>query len=995
MRKYNYYIELELDPSVDDVSLIETALNKKKGEWNKLKFHPRPEKSAKAAELSELVKDIERTMFDPNLREKESRDAIEILAEKVKAQEISLQQEIRILSAREFMLQTEFDDLIKEYIPPFTQDYIEKLITVDILTEAPRKRTEKPTLSKEYIQKIDANLETVGCETLYDFLKANKNESLTRINQRINELDAKLRQVNKINTVLTAKQSLIGLALVIFGSNEERAKYDTSLEEKKFKNIEKFVHKAGKHQKEISADVATAILEQAKKMGLDINAARDFIKAYATSKKWAIEVPQATSFDDLIKCVNCDELNDKDNKKCQNCGRSLYVECPQCGRRNLSENPYCSECGFATGDVHLVEELVKKADKHLAANKLEQAEKALKEAQGLWPDFNEIKDRLKAIEEERRKFDTLQRTLERLIAEKKLYEALEMASEGKRQYRDSEAINDLHKTITERLKEITSFLTNADACLQHNDTEGALEAYSAALTISADCREALEGRQKCAPPPPEKLNIAVERGKVRLQWPQVNSKYTVRYRILRNGERKPKSPTDGHELETSGQCHYVDNKAPTAKPIYYAVYSLREEVFSKTAAISEEPVFLAQPVAKLEAIAGLDSIRLQWKAPTTAERIEIIRSSLIDMPQEFVASENDRYVDKNVYTGQEYTYEIRAVFRLPNGRESKSELQTVSVKLKAPPEPVKITQINTVNNLAQIHFNNPENKQIFILKSNRPSRFSTGEAIAASEVEGELLDPQGMNVVEDDRAVAFQAVYYTPLIEHQKSYIVGYTKEYYYLEPITNICFRSVTDTDYVFRWDWPTLCEEALLVWSYGKKDWKAPQAAENQITVQRHVHEKNNGTAIKVDGEKDIFVAVYSIFELNGRKHLYEGADSRCEKLVPISSIIRIYYDFLPIKNFIGITKGYNLFIESKHLKHLPPLVAVAKQNRPPENKEDGFAKMKVDWYHLKEVRHNQASLTLPNEFTPKDVHVRLFCRKECDESRVEFRRMDENPK
>lgn len=46
-----------------------------------------------------------------------------------------------------------------------------------------------------------------------------------------------------------------------------------------------------------------------------------------------------------VQCPNCHEMNDKDAKFCDNCGKGLKTICRYCGIENDGDAKYCKSCG--------------------------------------------------------------------------------------------------------------------------------------------------------------------------------------------------------------------------------------------------------------------------------------------------------------------------------------------------------------------------------------------------------------------------------------------------------------------------------------------------------------------------------------------------------------------------------------------------------------------------------------------------------------------------
>ena len=83
MSRVNFYqlLDLKINPPESDPEVIESAIKRKQAEWSRLRNHPT--KGTQARQFISLLNEIRKTMADPTLREKEARNAVELLKKKL------------------------------------------------------------------------------------------------------------------------------------------------------------------------------------------------------------------------------------------------------------------------------------------------------------------------------------------------------------------------------------------------------------------------------------------------------------------------------------------------------------------------------------------------------------------------------------------------------------------------------------------------------------------------------------------------------------------------------------------------------------------------------------------------------------------------------------------------------------------------------------------------------------------------------------------------
>jgi len=100
MSRVNFYqlLELKINPPESDPDVIESAIKRKQNEWSRLRNHPT--KGTQARQFISLLNEIRKTMADPKLREKEARDALELLKKKLEKKFKSIDNHVALLCSK-------------------------------------------------------------------------------------------------------------------------------------------------------------------------------------------------------------------------------------------------------------------------------------------------------------------------------------------------------------------------------------------------------------------------------------------------------------------------------------------------------------------------------------------------------------------------------------------------------------------------------------------------------------------------------------------------------------------------------------------------------------------------------------------------------------------------------------------------------------------------------------------------------------------------------
>lgn len=112
----NYYLLLDLDPSIRDWSTIEAQIKAKQSQWSRDKSQsPSRARKLKAEDNLKHLPDMHRVLQDDSLRQQEAKAAEKQLKAQRREQLGDLRRDIRALSAKGHILESEVKKLVQKY----------------------------------------------------------------------------------------------------------------------------------------------------------------------------------------------------------------------------------------------------------------------------------------------------------------------------------------------------------------------------------------------------------------------------------------------------------------------------------------------------------------------------------------------------------------------------------------------------------------------------------------------------------------------------------------------------------------------------------------------------------------------------------------------------------------------------------------------------------------------------------------------------------------
>ena len=424
-------------------------------------------------------------------------------------------------------------------------------------------------------------------------------------------------------------RTIFGQLQIVFDPSkpEKRTQYDNTLKYESLRPIFDSISKAGAMRKD-DKFVENMLVKIREKFN-DYELALTIYNVEAKLAKTDPYEPPKVIIS--MVCGNCGSTQDFKTRnealsgKCAMCGTSYYMQCPSCNKMIPSNSRVCPECGLNLGEMKKAPEYFAKAKAALLRSDYDEANAFIQQAEFAdpkrmelkkCPDFDQVKAKIAAQYEQFKKYLT---TLNNLILAKKFVHAKEECERVKMQ---NPQIN-----IANQLKQINEALDKAKA-MMHSITDNSENSVSKCyeiLDIVSDYLPAAEFIKKVPLQPVSGFvasPLSGEKFGCGITW-QPSKHVRVSYFLVKNDAHEPKNYTDGTLiLKESTDVSYQDYDVVSGKKYYYAVFVMREGIFSMGATAA----FAAYTdVTNLEATVQGIKCSINFKLPVNSIGARVIR----------------------------------------------------------------------------------------------------------------------------------------------------------------------------------------------------------------------------------------------------------------------------------------------------------------------------------------------------------------------------------
>lgn len=974
----NYYILLELNPSIKDDASINAAITKKQQAWSLERNHPT--KGSIAQQNLGKLSDIRSVLLNPELRNKESEEAKRILVIKEQEKNKDLITSGSILVKNGEILENDLKALLrKSKFKDFTKEQALKILKARIKKEEITYKDDGiQLLDNSVMKKIRTDLNIVSKKDLFDFLSLSPTSSCSLLIQKANEIyNSSSRNANKDDAKVTATNSLAATCQTYLKDENIKKRYHKSHEFESFLEINELIDLAA-NDNYIDSSEFQKLIQTCTDKGIKVDRAEFYIYEYCKNKK--IPLPQKNEkaeYKKQIQCAVCNRLNDPSATNCGNCASPLKVKCPKCSHSANSIDKACIKCGFNIGDMPNAIYLIRDANIELSKGNFETADKFIKEAEIYWPgniSLVEVKDKIhKTIS----KSQIIIAEIDKLLIERKY-------SSAQIKVNELQSINKTHKNISIYEKQINEHLLAADKFCKRAKSETnndkKLDFFLSALEECADFGDAIIGSSSLPIEPPTGLRITKNKKMIGLQWSAPSSKRALKYRVVRKENSKPSGFSDGETLAEIPNLVYEDFGVTAGKSYYYSIYSVRGNGFSSVSE-TQGPILIADDIQNLSVISGDSTLTLNWDASNLIKRIEIFRSenSRINKYGEgkkMVSPSKKSFTDSNLINDKEYFYFIFSIYEDCTGKEYVSDGVRISSIPSSPPLPVTDLTYSVNNKRVNLKWKNPNKGSVQIMRSQNKLNHSVGSVFSFSEVQsfGSFLSNSSSFSAFFD--IDFQGqIILTPFTIHNNNAILGKEISLTSVEEVSNIKSQLSGGKLYL-EWDWPAGCDFVKIKYSHDgfANNGKINNPTSINFTKEQYNH--NSGFVINQPSNKDYYFTVYTCSKVAGKDFLSNGVN----ELVVNSEIINIGYKVVVKKLF---DKSAFVELKCQHNIPIPELMVVLKYSGIPLRKADGTCIKNVSV----KISNGSAKIELPFNLVAKGKYIKLFFFDESNNKKFQL--------
>ncbi len=960
----NYYLLLDLDPSIHDWSKIEAQIKAKQSQWSRDKSQSPSRARKLQAEVNlNLLPDIQRILQDDSLRLPEAKAAEKQLKARRREQLGGLRRDIRALSAKGYILESEVNKLVRKYQKAnLAEAEIRSEVAAKIVKDsADQSQSTVHPLDRDVAQNIAENLGALGLSDLYAFLALSRHASLQHLRQKAADIDADLKQHAHKTGVISAKQALVGHCNVVFATEDQRQSYNRTMADNGLKAVTEMMNLMGSNV--IDAQTYKELLDQGLTSGASEEQTRQHILEVGKKRGIGVEVPSQLG-ETYRECGPCGAINAPDAKQCRKCGHALIMACPMptCQGQVPSIDSSCTVCGFPINDLPDIEQRLNQVRADAEDGKLQRAQRAVQAIQRDYlpqhPDYppavalyNQIAQALQA------QTDAIAH-LQQLIREHRLMEA-------EHYYRTMSVELAASSTVTKLKIQIDKALHLADQAFQaavHAESQGLYdEAFthgSKVLSLVQDHPDIENLLDKYPPSPPTLLSEKADRI-VSLEWEKSASQGHMTYQIVRKEGAAPSSHRDGQALGTTSATRFDDDQIQAGVSYYYGVFAIRAGVASSGALTG--PLMCVADVTNVAAKAGDGLVTLSWEAPNKAVDFEVWRAENTAPRGRRQGLKIDQVrrggvTDEDVQNGVTYGYLIITLYEEEDGARRVS--RGVSLTVVPATAPRLLTGLSVTRNGSQIDltWSAPPVGTVELYRTLREPVLPMGQ-----EVDINTFDKLGTKIprlstdTARDHLTDERLVYYLPVTVHGTIGVVGESCHITSVDDVSRL-HGSLSGAHLLLKWTWPPHTKRCRVLMRTDRyaKDAEDPQAQQEEVLLS--VYESKGGHYTSLPhGATEVFVSVHAVVTAGDQAIYAAGSSTDARQRIGIanspqhgtSHVTTLRYRMVAPSAWRKWLSAMSLQTEPSHrvilfpAEHritLPALSVITKSRLVPRNAADG---------------------------------------------------------
>jgi tetratricopeptide (TPR) repeat protein len=975
----NFYLLLELDPSIDDWAMLEPRIVEKQRAWSHDRSMGNPKARRRAESSLALLPEIRAVLADPEARRQEAKAAVREQQKEKQERTRELDEMIAVLkSGGGPCSEAQVQKLVQQLAGAFTADEIKRRLRaagVPLGNETGPERSPRP--AKETIDKVTAgsirqNLDHLQLATLYQFLELSPRSSPKALSDRAEEIYWENQRLGKTDAHASARNALAGICKSLFQSDRAKEKYDNYLAVEAMDQLKPALELAG-GDNFISREELDALIKQARQRGVSAEDARAYIENLAATRKWGIQRDAAALPSESFKlCGLCSTLAPAAAARCPSCGEPLEMDCPRCGVRNPSANAACQSCGSQIGDAPLVKALVKEGERLVVEGDFAGALRSFDKALLYWPAWKTALEARQRAEGKRCEREGALAAIDELARSRKLIAARSSLDRFERAH-GAAGLEDLRRRVQEGLARAEALYQEGEKRRRAGDSEAALERYEEALTACADFEPALRTMAASPPPPPTALRVTPANTGFRLTWQPPATARSLTFQVVRKAGGAPHGVDDGECLAEVRGAALDDTSAAVGTPWFYAVFSQRGGVSCHHPATSGPHLRTAE-VEDLELVSGNGEVTLSWTVPPGCRRVEVWRRQSSppgghDGTALTVAGASAQ--DTGLTNGLLFGYRVVAVFADPlrPGSELRTSGRTATATPVAPPAPVlDLTASRTGRNVL-LRWSPVAGSTVQIRQTSRPPDATPGLVLPASQADrfGNLVPGTTGNGAQVT-LTGQGRVFFIPLSVAAGTAVVGAVAEVTTLDPVQQLQVRR-SGPHLAMTWEWPEGTEEVLVAWAHDRHLEDPRQEQGGRVRVTRREYDRSGCWLLQNVERRPHYI---SVFAKTPQGDLYAQPARTVETLGQGTSVAyRVGVKKSLLRRSVE-DAWLELTSTSGDGMTLPPLVVVGKAHAVPLSPRDGEVLLEVPGL---QIERGRALLPLPAHCWPGRPYVKLF--------------------
>lgn len=983
--EYNYYIYFKIEPGETDVAKIESSIKLERNKWTQGQPIQRRYK--------ELYPDVENVMikdlgYDPKTNSYSVTGAR--ATELVNAKKIKLGEAVRLITSmannKGRLYKSELIQIAgAEKIQWFTVADLENKVK-DLTNQGVRyiDDTQSVIDFRKY-KEVERYLITVKKANLYEVIGGKPTDSVADLAKCISTVYANLK--NKTTPEGTATDRLLGIAKIIFKTEETKGNYNDYL---KIKSCvwDELEWRQSLGIKEITLDEFLGYAEKMKdKLRMDIDQVE--LQLAAGLKEFKIIVvgtgdakDENGDVIDLEICPypECGKAyrvyKDKTIKSCPHCGKALEILCWNCGGKMpyTSKNKTCPTCGSTFQSKSLFDARLVAIDKiaRLPSCNVIDLRSALTNLKNVVPNYQANTNSFafkkideyekiiaKKIKEEETTGASYKKDAEKIreqMALKNYQQALNLALNLRRTYptynvdNTTSFINDINKILSLAQAK----LQQAKAYMAQKNENQVIACAAQALEICADYSEA----RQILPPPETPGNVRVNitgNNTARIEWAKNGNQNLTTYTIIKKVGSKPTNIADGTVIESNLTINfYEDSNMVSATPYYYAVFADRCEKPSGLA-VSAGAVQVFLDVENVRQEVVTDAISVKWDTPHNVKSIEVwkkegpVAPSNIGDGTRLAIKALDGFID--TATGGECSYLILCQYEIGGTKKYSQGIRRVFKKYEQLQKLDKVTILPQPGGDFLLKCNIPQNGKVAVVYSKERLSCRVDTVLQMFDFNKLCKNTTTASVAYDaDQKMLFtlpqnQVLWAYPMLSNEQLFILSAPTLVNTINGIRNVSFTESNGTVKI-----TGILDASIKNIIVKISNNKFPLSIDDEgdkIVVSKGRFVSESGAVIKLKADTLSYISIFTEIALNG-KTTYTRAVPISDE--PIGTLRKKVVQYA-MAYTVSPTKKFNVTLKFAADEEIEiPRLCVMKGYPSPMDKNSGELVEKIDPIKLK---------------------------------------------